>query len=80
MTPEELARIRAGSDASTLEPWWKDRRIQRLLDHIDAMAAREAKLRALHRKLHHESGLGPMCAECVDDWPCNTIRILDGET
>lgn len=47
-----------------------------LIDHIDVMAAREAKLRALHRK----SGLGSMCAECVDDWPCNTIRILDGET
>lgn len=55
-----------------------------LLDHIDAMAAGEAKLRALHR----EDGGG--CAHCLqpwpDDyqtwgaakWPCETMKILDG--
>lgn len=55
-----------------------------LFDHIDAMAAGEAKLRALH----HEDG--GCCAHCIqpwpDDyqtwgaakWPCQTMRILDG--
>lgn len=62
-----------------------DCRLLKLIDHIDAMAAREAKLRALH----HEDG-GGCCAHCIqpwpDDyqtwgaakWPCQTMRILDG--
>lgn len=56
----------------------------RIRAYIDAMAAGEAKLRALHR----EDGGG--CAHCIqpwpDDyqtwgaakWPCETMKILDG--
>lgn len=67
LSPEYLAAER---DRSNPGDW-----IELLLDHIDAMAAGEAKLRALH----HEDEHG-YCPADGDDWPCDTIRILDGET
>lgn len=55
-----------------------------LLDHIDAMAAREAKLRELHVKRDETYFQWPVCSECMDGeemaaWPCDTITILDGD-
>lgn len=59
-----------------------------LLDHIDAMAAREAKLRELHRlnPPRWEDDYSQNCEHCFDGsytqdhrtWPCPTIKILDG--
>lgn len=60
-----------------------------LLDHIDAMAAHEAKLRELHRLRppRWKDDYSQDCEHCFDGsytqdhrtWPCATIRILNGE-
>lgn len=79
------ARRRKKLDKHTTEVPGK----RELLDHIDAMAAREAKLRELHRLQppRWEDDYSQDCEHCFDGsytqdhrtWPCNTIRILDGD-
>ena len=43
--------------------------------------AREARVRELHEgeACHHGDGCGYFCNECEGDWPCPTIRALDGD-
>ena len=51
---------------------------QRLVDEIEASRKKLAQIRRLHSegKDHLDRG---MCTECLDLWPCWTVRIFDGE-
>jgi hypothetical protein len=70
---------------------WDGPKQAELLDHIDALEAREAKLRELHAPRETGSlmpGCEVVCQHCKDHdlgaygnyipWPCPTIKILDG--
>ena len=50
-----------------------------LLDQLDAAEAKLAAVRALHFGEYVEDDDRNRCFECGDEWPCPTIRALDGE-
>ena len=45
----------------------------------DALAAKVERVRALHCGEYVEDEGRNRCFECGDDWPCPTIRAIDGE-
>ena len=45
----------------------------------DALAAKVERVRALHFGEYVEDEDQNRCFECGDDWPCPTIRAIDGE-
>ena len=44
----------------------------------DALAAKVERVRALHFGEYVEDEDQNRCFECGDDWPCPTIRAIDG--
>lgn len=58
--------------------------VPELLDALDKAEARIKAVRELHQSDGHEpercgrANCFPSCAECVYDYPCPTIRALDG--
>jgi hypothetical protein len=61
--------------------------LQETLDQRDALQARIDAVKALHEScelmgVHGERTGIYTCSECGDDdvpWPCETVRILDGD-
>ena len=50
-----------------------------LLAERDALAAKVERVQALHFGEYVEGEDWNRCFECGDEWPCSTIRALDGE-
>lgn len=50
-----------------------------LLDALDAAEAAVQRVRELHFGEYVEDEDLNRCYECGDDWPCATIRSIDGD-
>ena len=49
-------------------------------DDQKALVSRVEKVLDLHYSTGKDDPDGEVCVECAGDWPCPTIRILNGES
>ena len=53
--------------------------MEELRQELDQAEARGKAVRAIHRDLYESMPGAPYCDSCDRDWPCPTIRALDGD-
>ena len=69
---DRIARLEAQSDI-------RGRAVVIYRERARQVEARIRTARAIHRDLYESMSGFPYCDECDRDWPCPTIRALDGD-
>ncbi len=78
----DAALLREASDVLMFNRMLKlAKSLDAIATRYEALGAAVARVRAMHVRddEHHISGETP-CLECVCDYPCPTLRALDGAT
>ncbi|WP_152353297.1 hypothetical protein [Brachybacterium subflavum] len=79
MTPAERERLRGlASEHAALGDYAGMDAAIAAAGHIAQLEAQVQRIRALHEHRAPEPPYVEYCEHCGADWPCQTVRVLDG--